>query len=95
MELDSFVHPVWQLPVHAAERTGGAYIPAAAKYHCFVDDKSLCGKYIQCTDCFDAGITADSDVISQSPQTACKQCYKLWAHRYLPEAAQREEGQNQ
>ena len=92
MEFDSFARPVWQLPVHAAETYGNAYIPATAKYHCFVDGFSLCGKYGQHTDSYDEGITVESGVALQTPQAVCKRCYKKWLRRYLPEeaAAQKE-----
>lgn len=89
MEFDSFVRPVWQLP---AKDT--VDVPASAKYHCFVDGKSLCRKYTQATDAYDEGITVESGVVLQIPQTACQRCYKLWLRRYLSEeAAQREEAQ--
>lgn len=90
MEFDSFVRPVWQLP--ALEQVG---VPTPAKYHCFVDGKSLCGKYTQVTDAYDEGITVESSVVLQIPQTVCKRCYKMWLRLCLPEElAQREEGQD-
>lgn len=79
---NSFIRPVWQLPVHGAERTGNAYISQKAKYHCFVDNYALCGKYGQNTSDYDDGITIESGAISQNPNIACSRCYKKWEKEY-------------
>lgn len=75
---DSFESPVWQLPVHGAERTGSAYISQRAKYHCFVNNLTLCGKYGQNTSYYDDGISVDGGYIAQNPDKACSRCYKKW-----------------
>lgn len=85
MEFDSFVRPIWQLPIHAAERTGNAYVPATAKYHCFVDNSSLCGKYHQDIGSYDEGITVESGAVACSPDIACKHCLALWKKKYCPD----------
>lgn len=82
MNTDSKIRPVWQLPVSGSERTGNSYISMKAKYHCFVDDVSLCGKYHQFTDDYDYGITTESASILETPQIACKKCLKLWKEQY-------------
>lgn len=79
---NSLIRPVWQLPVHGAERTGNAYIPPQAKYHCFVDNQSLCNKYYQNTNHYDDGITVESGEIATSPNIACSQCYQKWKNKY-------------
>ena len=79
---NSSIRPVWQLPVHGAERTGNSYIPNNAKYHCFVDNKSLCDKYHQDTSYYDDGITVESGAIATSPNIACSRCYKKWKNEY-------------
>ena len=81
MEFDSYVCPVWQVPVGA----DGNYIYESTKYHCFVDNITLCGKYSQCTDAYDDGITVDSEEIARSPQIACKRCRERWLRIYCKE----------
>lgn len=40
--------PVWQLPVMSETgASANAYIPKTAKYHCFIDNASLCKRYTQ------------------------------------------------
>ena len=75
---DSFERPVWQLPVHGAERTGNAYISNKAKYHCFVNNSTLCGKYVQNTSDYDDGISIKSESVAQNPDKVCSLCYKKW-----------------
>lgn len=82
INVDSTISPVWQLPVCGAERTGNSYISMRAKYHCFVDDISLCGKYHQDTSDYDHGITIESASIVEIPQNACKRCFELWKEKY-------------
>ena len=85
MNFDSFKAPVWQLPVAGSERTGNAYIHPSAKFHCFVDMDSLCGKYCQDTTDYDDGITVESGVIVQLPHQACQRCYRKWKREYQVE----------
>lgn len=75
---NSFIRPVWQLPVNGAERTGNAYISAKAKYHCFEDNVSLCGKYAQDTSYYGRGITIEGGEILKRPNIACPECYRRW-----------------
>lgn len=82
MNTDSTERPVWQLPVSGAESRGNAYIHPSAKYHCFVDDKSLCGEYYQDTSFYDYGISVESGYIAQNPHKACARCYKKWKKEY-------------
>ena len=79
---DSFESPIWQLPVHGAERTGNAYISQRSKYHCFVNNLTLCGKYVQNTNYYDDGISAESGYVAQNPDKACSRCYKKWKKEY-------------
>lgn len=74
--------PIWQLPVRGAERTGNGYINSRAKYHCFVDNHSLCDQYNQKTQDYDDGISCESGTIAQNPQYACAVCYNRWKKRY-------------
>lgn len=85
MNFDSSRSPVWQLPVAGAERTGNAYINPTAKYHCFVDALSLCGKYSQCTLYYDDGITIEGGVALQLPHSCCSKCYRKWKRNYRVE----------
>ena len=85
MNYDSNISPVWQLPVNGAERTGNAYISRKAKFHCFVDNITLCGKYHQNTQNYDDGITLESCSIVELPQFACRKCLNLWKKQYRVE----------
>lgn len=78
MNTDSTGRCVWQLPVSGAENRGNAYIHKSAKYHCFLDDHSLCGEYWQMTSDYDDGISATHKYIKQHPDKACKRCYRKW-----------------
>lgn len=82
MEFDSFVCPVWQLPVFEDGFSGSNYVPMKAKYHCFVNGVSLCKKYHQITDVYDSGITVEGDDVAHSPGIVCKRCLTLWKKRY-------------
>lgn len=85
MNFDSSISPVWQLPVAGSEKRGDAYIHSSAKYHCFVDSRSLCGMYCQRTEDYDDGITSKSATILERPDTACKRCLSMWKRRYQVE----------
>ena len=82
MNYNSKIAPVWQLPVAGAERCGNAYIHPQAKYHCFVNNTSLCKKYNQWTEDYDDGITIESGVVLQVPHHVCKRCYGAWKSIY-------------
>lgn len=79
---DSFVRPVWQLPVRWEERSGNFCISQKAKYHCFVENHTLCGMYWQNTSDYDDGITTKSGSIAQNPNIACSRCLRLWKNRF-------------
>lgn len=73
--------PVWQLPVpNETSQSANAYIRRNVKYHCFVDNISLCGKYTQDTDFYETGIES-GEILSRS-DIACKICRKRWIHDY-------------
>ena len=79
--------PVWQLPVMSETgASANAYIPKTAKYHCFIDNASLCKRYTQDTDYYETGI--ESGEILRRPEIACKKCRKMWLRRYVPEKAE-------
>lgn len=77
MNTDSFVAPVWQLMVN-----GVGVVPNTAKYHCFVDDRSLCEKYYQDTKYYDDGICCEQDAVAENLQYVCKRCYSKWKCMY-------------
>lgn len=69
----------WELYVNE-NRAYGKEIPDNAKYHCFVDNKSLCGKYYQKYGDYETSI--ESGEILSNPQFACKVCYKRWKKKF-------------
>lgn len=76
--------PVWQLPPPSeARKNADAYIPKTVKYHCFIENVSLCKRYAQDTDYYETGI--ESGEILRRPEIACKKCRKMWLRRYVPE----------
>lgn len=52
-----------------------------AKYHCFNNNKSLCGKYSQDNDYFETDI--ESDEILKRPEIACKKCFNKWKKMFF------------
>ncbi len=80
MNFDSCVAPVWQLLVNSA-----GIVPDSAKYHCYVDNRSLCGRTSQLTAHYDEGITCTSAEILDLPQFACKRCLNKWKREYRVE----------
>lgn len=77
--------PKWQLPAPPETTRGAnAYTPKSAKYHCFIDNASLCGRYAQDTDFYD-GLGIESGEILRGPDIACKRCREMWIRRYVPE----------
>ena len=83
LNVDSFQAPVWQLPVGKAERTGNGYITKNQKYHCFVDNRSLCEYHTQRTSDYDEGITVESGTMLQLPHFECQKCFNKWKKKYL------------
>ena len=80
MNFDSRIAPVWQLLVNQE-----GYVPGSAKYHCYVDDRSLCGRSYQVTTDFDDGITCESAAIVERPHLTCKRCLTKWKRDYRVE----------
>lgn len=80
MNTDSFVAPVWQLPVNSE-----GIVPRTVKYHCFEDNVSLCGRISQDTSFFDDGITCTSAEIVEGSHLACKRCFTKWKRIYQVE----------
>lgn len=72
---------VWQLHVIQSNKIDHDWIHPKAKFHFFVDDRSLCGKYVQDTKYFETDIS--SSEILRRPEIACKKCYNLWAKNQL------------
>ncbi|MHC1722469.1 MAG: hypothetical protein AB9836_04590 [Aminipila sp.] len=64
--------------------TGENDIAHNAKYHCFEDGVSLCGKYTQVTKFFKNDI--ESGEIAMRPEIACKVCRKKWMKQFQVES---------
>lgn len=77
---DSTIAPVWQLLVNSE-----GFVPGSAKYHCFVDDQSMCGRVCQNTAFYDDGITCSSSEILDRPMLVCKRCLAKWKREYQVE----------
>ncbi len=80
MNTDSFKKPVWQLRVNA-----DGVAPKTAKYHCFVEDSSLCGSIHQNTEFYDDGISAESSEILELTHLVCRRCLRKWKQQYQVE----------
>lgn len=65
---------VWQLPVKQSNLTCTDWIHPKAKYHAYINDVSLCGKYSQCTSFFETTIEASKLMVNK--EMACKSCLK-------------------
>ncbi|WP_265463606.1 hypothetical protein [Bacillus velezensis] len=63
---------VWQLPIVESNKTDYEWVHPKAKYHAFIDNKSVCGKYGQNTDYFETGIE-ESELVANKG-LACKVC---------------------
>ena len=75
-------NPAWQLPApNETTMSSNAYIPASAKYHCFVDNTSLCKRYSQDTSYYELGI--ESGEILSNPEWACKRCLAKWKRNFI------------
>lgn len=80
MNFDSFKAPVWQLMVNSE-----GYVPGSAKYHCFDENRSLCGSKYQDTTQYDDGITCESAAILERPHLVCKRCLAKWKREFQVE----------
>lgn len=80
MNYNSFIAPVWQLRINS-----DGIVPGSAKYHCFVNDESLCGGCHQNTSYYDDGITCESAAILERPHLVCKRCLTKWKREYMVE----------
>ena len=80
MNTNSFNAPVWQLRVNSE-----GVVLRGAKYHCFVEDSSLCGSCHQNTEFYDDGISAESSVVLELPHIVCKRCLRKWKRQYQVE----------
>lgn len=69
----------WELYVNE-NRAVGKEISNNAKYHCFVDGDSLCGKYYQKYGDYETDI--ESGQILMFPHIACKKCYERWMKQF-------------
>lgn len=77
MNTDSYIAPVWQLKVNAE-----GVVPMRSKYHCFVEDETLCFGHKQITSFYDDGITIKSDTALEQPDHVCKRCLSRWKRLY-------------
>lgn len=73
--------PIWQLPITSDGSGSGAYIQDRVKYHCFVNNVTLCKRYNQDTDFYET--TIQSGEILRNPDIACKICRRLWLKKYV------------
>lgn len=85
MNFDSYLAPVWQLPVTCDEDGPFGRIKNNVKYHCFVNNESLCGARKQNTEDYDDGITIASAAVLEQPHEACKRCLAKWKKLYQVE----------
>lgn len=69
----------WFLPVHEDDEKGNQ-IRENAKYHYFVNCKSLCKNYDMNTGFFETNI--ESGEIAMRPNIACKKCYQKWLKKF-------------
>ena len=80
MNTDSFIDPVWQLKVNESDTF--LIVRNNSKYHCFEENKSLCGAFVQNTSDYDYGISMESASVLERPDRACKRCLKKWKRFY-------------
>lgn len=80
MNTDSHVFPVWQMQV--TDNGSGETVSMRSKYHCFVENKSLCGTLKQTTSFYDDGISMESAAVLDRPDVACKLCLRKWKRLY-------------
>lgn len=77
MNFDSSIAPVWQLLV-----SEDGIVRSSAKYHCYVDNESLCGRSSQITAFYDDGISCTSAEVLDCLQFVCKRCLNKWKRQY-------------
>lgn len=65
---------VWQLPVKQSNLSDNDWVHHKAKYHAFIDNLSVCGKFSQDTNFFETGINEDK--LMKNKNLACKNCMK-------------------
>ena len=87
MNTDSYIAPVWQLPVN-----DDGVVPKTAKYHCFVQNKSLCGRKMQDANFYDDGISRASDKVEENADVICRKCFALWRSNYCPNCGAKMDG---
>lgn len=72
----------WQVPVRERLLAGKSdWVHPLTKAHCFVNNVSLCGRYMQATDFYETDV-ANTDILTH-PETACKSCYRKWIKKYI------------
>ena len=62
----------WQLPIKQSDKTDHDWIHPKAKYHAFVNHRSLCDKHGQNTDYFETSI--EEAELMKDKSLACKKC---------------------
>lgn len=65
---------VWQLPVKVSNLTDHDWIHYRAKFHAFIKNTSVCGKYRQDTDYYETGI--DESELMKNHDWACQRCLR-------------------
>jgi len=72
--------PVRQLPVKQSNYTDHDWVHPKAKYHCYIEGKSMCEKYNQDTDYFETDI--ESGEVLKFPVIACQVCFRKWKREF-------------
>lgn len=63
---------IWQLNVKQSNLTNHDWIHPNAKYHAFINDRSVCGKYGQDTSFFETNLKGPV-----TKEVACHKCMKI------------------
>lgn len=67
----------WQVPVRERLLEGKPdWVHPLTKAHCFVNNVSLCGRYMQATYFYETDV--ENINILKNPETVCKSCYRKW-----------------
>ncbi|MFE5473862.1 hypothetical protein [Bacillus safensis] len=72
---------VWRIPIKQSNLTDHDWINRNTKYHAFIDNKSICGKYDQNRG-FSESSTLDEEEMKKNPHLACKSCLELVSNYY-------------
>ncbi|MHA4964945.1 hypothetical protein [Bacillus subtilis] len=64
----------WQLPVIQSNKTDHEWVHPKAKYHAYIDNKSVCGRYVQSNHYF--GVSIEESELLANKNLACKVCLK-------------------